>query len=161
MLDIGGGFPGKYQGETVDLAAITTDITRALAQLPYQVEVVIEPGRGLVANAGVMVATVIGLAERKGLRWVHVDVGAFNGMMEALESENQLLFPVQDSRGGRLGRCHITGPSCDSQDTILFDARLSDDLAVGDQVYFYTTGAYTTSYASRFNGFDLPAVHCL
>lgn len=161
MLDIGGGFPAQYDGDPINLRAITTAISSALVGLPYQTEVVIEPGRALVGNAGVMVATVIGLAERKGVRWVHLDVGAFNGMMEALESENQLLFPVQDSRGGRLRRCHITGPSCDSQDTILFDARLSDELAIGDQVYLYTAGAYTTSYASRFNGFDLPKVYYL
>ena len=49
-----------------------------------------------------MVATVIGLAERAGRRWVHLDVGAFNGFMEALESGNRLRFPVTDSRGSAL-----------------------------------------------------------
>ena len=53
---------------------------------------------GLLAG---LVATVIGLAERDGRRWAHLDVGAFNGFMEALESGNRLRFPVGDSRGGR------------------------------------------------------------
>ena len=74
---------------------------------------------------------MIGLAERAGRRWVHLDVGAFNGFMEALESGNALRFPVTDSRGsGVRAPAHLTGPTCDSQDTIMFDVPLSVDLAV-------------------------------
>jgi ornithine decarboxylase len=83
-------------------------------------------------------------------------------MMESLESQNQLLYPVSDSRGStKKTVCNLTGPSCDSQDTIMFGVGLSYDLAVGDKVFLYTTGAYTTSYASRFNGFQLPTVYCV
>jgi len=55
----------------------------------------------------------------------------------------------------------VTGPSCDSQDTILFDTALSADLTCGDRVYIGSAGAYTTAYASRFNGFDVPRVRCV
>jgi len=104
---------------------------------------------------------VIGVAERRGQRWVHLDVGAFNGLMEALETGNQLRFPVSDSRrSARRRPAHLTGPTCDSQDTILYDVPMSADLAVGDRVYLHSAGAYTTAYASHFNGFDPPAVHC-
>ena len=75
-------------------------IERALSHLPYRPTVVAEPGRALVAEAGVLVGTVIGIATRGGSRWVHLDVGAFNGVMEALESRNTLRFPVSDDRGG-------------------------------------------------------------
>jgi ornithine decarboxylase len=159
MVDIGGGFPAGYVAYTPHLPGIGKHILAAVERyLPYPVDLVAEPGRALVAEAGTMVSTVIGVAERHGTRWVHLDVGAFNGMMEALETANQLRYPVSDSRcSANLVPHHLTGPSCDSQDTVLFDVPLSDTITVGDTVYIHSAGAYTTSYASRFNGFDLPA----
>ncbi len=88
-------------------------------------------------------------------------MGAFNGLMESLETANTLAYPVTDSRRAPRRPCHLTGPSCDSQDTILFDAALSADITGGDRVYIVSTGAYTTAYAAPFNGFDVPAVHCV
>jgi ornithine decarboxylase len=162
MLDIGGGFPCAYASYTPQLKDFAKHIRTAVERyVPYAVDLVAEPGRALVAEAGIMVATVIGVAERRGRRWVHLDVGAFNGLMEALETGNQLRFPVSDSRRSPHRRpAHLTGPTCDSQDTILYDVPMSADLAVGDRVYLHSTGAYTTAYASHFNGFDPPAVHC-
>jgi ornithine decarboxylase len=162
MLDIGGGFPARYDQPVPDFVEFGESVTKALDRyLPYDLDVVAEPGRALVAEAGVFVTTVIGVAERFGARWVHLDVGAFNGMMEALETRNELRYPMTDSRCFPVVRpVHVTGPSCDSQDTILFDVPLSEDLAVGDQVFIHAAGAYTTSYASRFNGFGIPPVLC-
>jgi ornithine decarboxylase len=154
LLDVGGGFPAYYGARLPELAAFGRVIRQALeAELPYRpARLAIEPGRGLVGDAGVMVATVIGVAQRGRKRWAHLDVGVFNGLMEALETGNALRFPLADSRGpAAKARFNLTGPSCDSQDTILFDCELSADLAVGDRVFIYAAGAYTTSYASRFN----------
>jgi ornithine decarboxylase len=79
--------------------------------------------------------------------------------MESLETGNRLRFPVSDSRRSALrDRFHLTGPTCDSQDTILYGVELSADLATGDRVYIGSTGSYTTVYASHFNGFDPPTV---
>jgi ornithine decarboxylase len=162
MLDIGGGFPARYGESVPDIATYGQRIRKSLkTYLPYQVEVVAEPGRALVAEAGVFVTSVIGIAERFGSRWVHLDVGAFNGMMEALETRNALRYAMTDSRGSACRRhVHVTGPSCDSQDTILFDVPLSHDLSVGDRVFIHSAGAYTTSYASTFNGFGIPPTLC-
>jgi ornithine decarboxylase len=164
MLDLGGGFPACYEHETPDLSAITDAIQIALAEhLPYPVpNIVIEPGRGLVADAGLMVATIIGTATRAGKQWVHLDIGAFNGMMESLETRNELRYPMTDSKSSpQLASYHVTGPTCDSQDTLLFDVNLSKGLSPGDRIYIHTAGAYTTSYASTFNGFDLPRTYCM
>jgi ornithine decarboxylase len=159
MLDIGGGFPAAYVAYKPQPSDFAKHIRAALDRyLPYPVDLVAEPGRVLVAEAGTMVTTVIGIAERLGRRWVHIDVGAFNGMMEALETGNRLRYPVSDSRrSATLTPYHLTGPSCDSQDTVLHDAPLSDTITIGDTVYIHSAGAYTTGYASRFNGFDVPA----
>jgi len=158
MLDIGGGFPAYYGQKLPPIGTYGKLIAAALAKhLPYMVEVAAEPGRYLVANAGVLTATIIGIAERKGKTWLHLDVGAFNGMMEALETNNTLRFPVTDSRSSkRVASYNLTGPSCDSQDSILFGVPLSAGLRIGDHVFIHTTGAYTTCYASTFNGFSVP-----
>ncbi|WP_432839134.1 type III PLP-dependent enzyme [Dactylosporangium sp. CA-092794] len=162
MVNLGGGFPARYVVKTPPLAEYWATIGPGLAQLPYPVDAVCEPGRAIVAEAGRLRATVIGTAVRGGRRWAHLDVGAFNGLMESLETANQLRFPVSDSRGGATrDRFHLTGPTCDSQDTIMFDVELSADLRTGDEVYLDGTGAYTTVYASRFNGFDVPSVRCV
>lgn len=157
-LDVGGGFPIPYEDELVPAVQEYADVIRKSmdVHLPYDVQCFIEPGRALVAEAGTMVASVVGIAHRNGKRWVHLDVGAFNGMMEALETGNKLRFPLSDSLNGDTSPCHVTGPSCDSQDTILFDAELSTGLSESDIVNIHCAGAYTTSYASTFNGFEIP-----
>ena len=161
LLDIGGGLPARYTEPVPPLEAYAHAIAKGLAALPYAVEVVAEPGRSLVAEAGVLATTVIGVAERHGRRWLHLDVGAFNGMMETLETRRELVYPLAFSPRGarRLVAAAVTGPTCDSEDTLFLDVRVPDDLRSGDRLYILTAGAYTTAYASRFNGFDIPAVH--
>jgi ornithine decarboxylase len=158
VLDIGGGFPAEYGQPVPPIEEYGECIRAALSSLPYPIDVLAEPGRGLVADAGRLVTTVIGLAERGGQRWVHLDVGAFNGGMEALETGHGLTLPMTDSRGGGTAPWNVTGPSCDSQDTLRYGAALSAELQVGDRVYLHAAGAYTTAYASTFNGFDVPTI---
>jgi ornithine decarboxylase len=161
LLDIGGGLPARYVDPIPPIGAYAGAIASALVRLPYPMQVVAEPGRALVAEAGVLAATVIGVAERDRRRWVHLDVGAFNGMMETLETRRELIFPLGWSgrRSRRLVSCAVTGPTCDSEDTMFLDVPLPDDLRLGDRVYIGTAGAYTTAYASRFNGFEIPRTH--
>lgn len=159
MVDVGGGFPAVYDLPPPAMAEYGAVIVAGIERLPYRVRAVAEPGRALVAEAGRLVATVIGTAVRGGRKWVHLDVGAFNGLMESLETGNRLRFPVRDSLGASDPEfCHLTGPTCDSQDTILFDVPLSPGLTTGDQVFIESAGAYTTVYASTFNGFSVPGI---
>ena len=158
LLDVGGGFPARY-GERVPPLGEYGDaiLGAAREELPYAVRLVAEPGRAIAAEAGVLVATVIGVAERGGRRWAHLDVGAFNGLMESLETRRQLRYPIAAGGGPReLASWAVTGPTCDSEDTVLLDAPLPADLRVGERLYVCCAGAYTTAYASRFNGFDIP-----
>jgi ornithine decarboxylase len=116
----------------------------------------------MVAESGVMVSTVIGTADRSGKKWLHLDVGANNGMMEAVQTSNALLYPVHDSRKSAEKEIFtLTGPTCDSQDTILFDVPISHDIKIGDKVYFEFAGAYTTAMTENFNGFPDPATYIL
>ncbi|MDX6244602.1 MAG: ornithine decarboxylase [Frankiales bacterium] len=163
LLDLGGGYPVPYDESVVTIAAIGAVVRSAVAALPYPVELAAEPGRYLTAEAGTMVATVIGRARRRGVDWLHLDVGAFGGLMEALETDRGLHYPVRCLHGHasapELLPMSVTGPTCDSEDTVLIDAPLCADLVTGDQVRISCTGAYTTAYASAFNGFDVPSTH--
>ena len=155
MLDVGGGFPVRYDTDPPPLAEYAAAISDAAARLPYPVQLACEPGRAIAAPAGTMVASVIGAAWRHGTLRVSLDVGAFHGMIEALESGRQLRFPV--AVPGAVNRtlvpCTLTGPSCDSQDTILDRVWLPSPQA-GDRVLIGNSGAYTTCYSGRstFNG---------
>jgi ornithine decarboxylase len=160
LIDVGGGFPARYDRPVPALEDIATTTLAALDRLPYRPRrIVCEPGRALVAESGIVAASVIGREQRNGSEWVYLDVGAYNGLMEAAQTKATWAFPLLTSRLGRSGRqmrCTITGPTCDASDTIFFDATLPADIGEGDRVYIGATGAYTLCYASSFNGFPPP-----
>lgn len=163
LLDIGGGFPARYSESVPDLAVIGARTLDAVSRLPYQpTEIVCEPGRALVAEAAVLVTSVIGRENRMGREWVYLDAGAYNGLMEAEQTRGRWQFPVLTSRQDRSTvaavSCTLTGPTCDSSDTLLNDADLPGDIELGDRVYIGSAGAYSLCYASSFNGFDPPQV---
>ena len=164
MLDLGGGFPVRYDADPPPLAEYAAVISGAAALLPYPVQLACEPGRAIAAPAGTMVASVIGAAWRHDTVRVSLDTGAFHGLIEALESGRELRFPVTiPAAGGRmLVPCTLTGPSCDSQDTILDQVRLPEPRA-GDQVLIGNAGAYTTCYSGRstFNGYPSPVIRIM
>ena len=94
--------------------------------------------------------------------WAYLDVGGFNGLMEAIQTGGRWLFPMRTSRTRRRRRAdrgsfNVTGPSCDSSDTMFYGVDLPETLEVGDRLYIGSTGAYTLSYASNFNGFPPPS----
>ena len=161
MLDVGGGFPARYDTDPPPLASYAATITTAAAQLPYPVQLACEPGRAIAAPAGTMIASVIGTAWRAGTLRVSLDTGAFHGLIEALESGRELRFPVTipGARDRTPLPCTLTGPSCDSQDTILDEVWLPAPRA-GDRVLIGNTGAYTTCYSGRssFNGYPAPTI---
>jgi ornithine decarboxylase len=160
MIDLGGGFPADYGEEIPSLVAIGMIINRAVkSYLPYQVTIAAEPGRAMVADTAVLVTSVMGKAERGNKNWLYLDVGAFNGMMESLETENNFRYPLTtsiDSETAGRGTFTLTGPTCDTQDTLFYDIHLPRNLTIGDRVFIHSAGAYTSSYASSFNGFGPP-----
>ena len=166
MVNLGGGYPVRYKSEVPEIedvcgaimGAMTTHFGNALP------EIVIEPGRFLVADAGV-VRSVVVLVSRKGeddpVRWVYLDIGRFGGMAET-EGE-AIKYALRTPHDGTPeGPVTIAGPTCDSTDTLYEKSnyRLPLALADGDQVDLLATGAYVTTYASqKFNGFEPLAEH--
>ena len=159
--------PARYVAPVPPLASIAAAIGRGLRQLPYRPPLVAaEPGRSLVAESGVMAATVIGVENRGDERWAYLDVGGYNGMMEAVQTGGRWPFPLltseravdpADPAAGARVRTTVTGPTCDSSDTMFYGVPLPGALAASDRLYIGSAGAYTTSYASSFNGFPPPA----
>ena len=161
VISLGGGFPAT----TLDAApfddrygaTIMASLARQLG--PHPPEVMAEPGRALVADAGVLETEVVLVAERDGVRWVYLDIGLFGGLAEAYgESIRYRLEAIRDGSplAGEVGETVLAGPTCDSID-VLFRKnryRLPLDLRPGDRLRFQSAGAYTTTYSSvGFNGF--------
>ena len=126
MLNVGGGFPARYVEDVPDVEEIGAALVPALDELlPYRPQVLTaEPGRHLVAESGVLVATVVGRESRAGENWIYLDVGAFNGMMETLQTNTRWDYPLWTSRADHVyaaqERFTVTGPSCDSSDTMFY-----------------------------------------
>jgi ornithine decarboxylase len=155
MLDIGGGFPVRHVKPIPSIEVIGDVVNEALRVFPDDTEVVAEPGRYLVSDAGYFVCRVLGTATRSGKRWMHWDAGLFGGIIETTEG---LKYKVRTDRSGPDVPWNVAGPTCDSVDVVMRDEALPSDLQEGDFIYIRNAGAYTTAYASGFNGFPLPEV---
>ena len=155
LLNIGGGFPVRHVKPIPSIEVIGEVVNEGLKAFPAEVRVIAEPGRYLVSDAGYFVCRVLGTALRAGKRWMHWDAGLFGGVIESSEG---LRYRIRTDRAGPDVAWTIGGPTCDSVDVVMRDEPLPSDLQEGDFVYIRNAGAYTTAYASQFNGFPLPEV---
>jgi len=160
MVNLGGGFPARYVRKTPKLETYGRAIFRAMRKhfgnaIP---ETIVEPGRGLVGNAGIIEAEVVLIAKRSPedeVRWVYLDIGKFHGLAETIDES--IRYPIRTPRDrDETAPCIIAGPTCDSVD-VMYEKNpypLPVSLAIGDKVLIEATGAYTTTYSSvGFNGY--------
>jgi ornithine decarboxylase len=160
MVNLGGGFPARYVRKTPKLESYGKAIFRSLRKhfgnnLP---NTIVEPGRGLVGNAGIIEAEVVLIAKRSPedeVRWVYLDIGKFHGLAETIGES--IRYPIRTSKDrDETTPCIIAGPTCDSVD-VLYEKTpypLPVSLAIGDKVLIEAAGAYTTTYSSvGFNGY--------
>ncbi|WP_431303821.1 type III PLP-dependent enzyme [Sediminicoccus sp. BL-A-41-H5] len=166
MVNLGGGYPVRYKAEVPEIDDFGSAIMGAMAEhfgnaIP---EIVIEPGRFLVADAGVVSSEVVLVsrkAENDPVRWVYLDIGRFGGLAETEGEAIKYAFRTPHD-GASDGPVTIAGPTCDSTDTLYEKSnyRLPMALTAGDRVELLATGAYVTTYASqKFNGFEPLAEH--
>ena len=155
LLNIGGGFPVRHVKPIPSIEVIGAVVNEGLKAFAEDVQVIAEPGRYLVSDAGYFVCQVLGTATRAGKRWMHWDAGMFGGVIETSEG---LKYRVRTERSGPDIPWTVGGPTCDSVDIVMRDEPLPSDPQEGDFVYIQNAGAYTTAYASQFNGFPLPEV---
>jgi ornithine decarboxylase len=166
MLNLGGGFPIRYQDDVPETEQFGTAIMHAMTQhfgndLP---DMLIEPGRAMVGNAGVVAAEVVLVCRRMPedeRRWVYLDIGRFGGLAE---TEGEAIRYRVTAGAGPTGPIVLAGPTCDSIDIVYEKTPYSLPLSLqsGDRVLIHDAGAYITSYASQnFNGFAPLAEHYL
>ena len=161
MVNLGGGFPARYVKKVPVVKAYGQAISTALRKhfgnrIP---ETIIEPGRGMVGDAGVIKAEVVLVSKKSNddpLRWVYLDIGKFGGLAETMDES--IRYPIRTSRDDDAkAPCVIAGPTCDSAD-VLYEKtpyELPVSLSIGDEVLIEGTGAYTATYSSvGFNGID-------
>lgn len=166
-INMGGGFPADYLVKSNPLSVYAEEINRYLDfhfgdAVP---EIYLEPGRGLVGEAGVLVSEIVLIAKKSKQdlkRWVYTDVGIFNGLMETLGES--IKYPAYTDKTGETGDVIMAGPTCDSMDIMYehFKYQLPLSLQIGDRIYWLSTGAYTASYSAiEFNGFPPLKTYCL
>jgi ornithine decarboxylase len=167
MVNLGGGFPTKYLKNVPTVRTYGSAIFRALRKhfgnrIP---ETIIEPGRGMVGNAGVIETEVVLVSkksEEDEVRWVYLDIGKFGGLAETMDES--IRYPIRTPRDGAdMSPCILAGPTCDSAD-VLYEKQpypLPVSLEIGDKLLIEGTGAYTSTYSSvAFNGFPpLKTIH--
>ena len=160
MVNLGGGFPARLRPNVPKVQDYGRAIFKALRKhfgnrIP---ETIIEPGRGLVGDAGMIEAEVVLISKKSdddNVRWVYLDIGKFGGLAETMEEA--IRYPIRTPRDGdKTAPCIIAGPTCDSAD-VLYEKTpypLPVSLEIGDKLLIEATGAYTTTYSSvAFNGF--------
>ncbi|MES0338318.1 MAG: type III PLP-dependent enzyme [Candidatus Magnetobacterium sp. LHC-1] len=156
LLNIGGGYPVKYTRDALAIDTIERHIDVLIRErFADDVEVFIEPGRVVVGDAGIIVASVTGKADRLDGKWLYIDVGVFNGLMESVGGIRYTYVVETTPDTGTIKDWILAGPSCDSFDVIDRNVSLAEP-HVGDLVLILSAGAYTTSYASEFNGCAIP-----
>lgn len=160
-IDAGGGWPIAYGDEDVPYApwsafgaAIRTGIARAGAE-DLGLEVVLEPGRALVGDAGALLTRVIFVKEQAGKRFVIVDAAMTELIRPSLYGAYHAIVPVKP-REGEASPCDVVGPVCETGDFLAID-RLLPPLERGDLLLVRSTGAYGAAMASRYNGRPLAA----
>jgi len=167
MVNLGGGFPTRYLKNVPTVKTYGSAIFRALRKhfgnrIP---ETIIEPGRGMVGNAGVIETEVVLVSkksEEDEVRWVYLDIGKFGGLAETMDES--IRYPIRTPRdGAEMAPCILAGPTCDSAD-VLYEKEpylLPVSLEIGDKLLIEGAGAYTATYSAvAFNGFPpLKTVH--
>jgi ornithine decarboxylase len=168
MINLGGGFPARYLTPVEGISSYAEAIKAALCKHfgRFQPITMLEPGRSLVGDAGVINTEVVLVAQKsytEDRRWVFLDIGKFGGLAETMdEAIKYRIRTPWDSEA--TGSVILAGPTCDSAD-ILYDRadyHLPLNLQAGDRIQILSTGAYTSTYASVcFNGFAPLAVYCI
>lgn len=148
LVDVGGGLGITYQDELPPgLEAYATAITSALGEL--DVSLVLEPGRVLVGNAGILVTRVLYCKPGPDKQFVIVDAGMNDLIRPSLYDAYHEILPVDQTRSGQSLRADVVGPICETGDFLAQD-RLIADVGPGDLLAAMSAGAYGFMMASNY-----------
>jgi len=156
-LDFGGGLGVRYTNESTssreDYARMVAEVAR-----PLGLHLLLEPGRALVAAAGVLLTRVVYTKENQGKRFVIVDAAMNDLIRPALYSATHPITRVSRNAGetdATAPTADIVGPVCETGDRFLHDWPLGE-VKSGDLLAIWVAGAYGTVQGSNYNGRTRP-----
>jgi ornithine decarboxylase len=156
ILDIGGGFPVKYNHTVKSFKTLARKINSEVKRLfPPDIQILAEPGRFIVATACTLVAKVIGKAVRDGKTCYYLNDGIYHTFSGKVF--DHCTYPIKAFKEGEKKISTTFGPTCDAFDTISLSDELPD-LEIDDLVYAENIGAYSIASATYFNGLPPPKV---
>jgi diaminopimelate decarboxylase len=151
-LDVGGGLGIAYRNDNnppPSPEAYAKVVAKRTAALGCQV--ILEPGRAIVGNAGALIASVIYLKKGENKRFVIVDAAMNDLVRPTLYDAHHEILPVREPEpGAYLMRSDVVGPVCESGDYLALDRDLPE-LAAGDRVAVMSAGAYGAVQAGTYN----------
>lgn len=151
ILDIGGGFPVKYDRKVKDFRLLAKKLNSEIGRLfPNDMQILAEPGRFMVADACTVVAKVVGKAVREGKPCYYINDGVYHTFSGQIFDHCN--YPVKAFKEGEKQIAAVFGPTCDALDTITLSAELPE-LEIHDLVYAENIGAYSHASSTYFNGF--------
>lgn len=163
-LNIGGGFGIKYLDEdpvkpfdyfikpimaTIEEYCQTHDLKRP--------QIIIEPGRWVIGEAGITLYTIGSIKENGGIKYAAVDGGMSDNIRPSLYSAKYRCSLANKHQEVLEETITISGKFCESSDILIKDIHLPK-VESGDLLAVYSTGAYNHSMASNYNGQPIPAV---
>ena len=151
ILDIGGGFPVKYNSKVKSFKTLAKKLNSEIDRLfPKNMEILAEPGRFMVANAAALVTKIIGKAVRDEKTCYYLDDGVYHTFSGIVF--DHCVYPLKSFKEGENKVCAVFGPTCDAFDTISVAEELPE-LDIGDYLYAENIGAYSIASSTYFNGF--------
>jgi diaminopimelate decarboxylase len=153
ILDVGGGLGVRYTDERPAsrraYAKMIADVAR-----PLSVQVLLEPGRSIIAESSVLLSRVIYIKQNSRKSFVILDA-AMNDLMRPVlyDAPHPVTRVVQNraSQSDATKRADIVGPVCETGDTFLFDWAIGN-VSQGDLLAIWVTGAYGFAQSSNYNG---------
>lgn len=152
-LDLGGGLPVAYRPD--EPLPTLDDFAAALRPLLDGYEVILEPGRFIVADAGILVTRVLYRKEQGGQQFLIVDAGMTDLMRPALYGAQHAIIPLAQDDAGAKQVVQVVGPVCETTDVLGRSIELPP-IARGDCLAILTTGAYGMVMASNYNARPRP-----
>ena len=164
-LDIGGGLGVRYveSQPTLDIKKTILSVAESMKATAKELGISLprisfEPGRSIVADAGLTLYTVGTVKRIPGYKsYVSVDGGMTDNPRYALYGSPYTILPVLDGEGGR-ENCSIVGRCCESGDILQENVPMRADVQRGDLLACLTTGAYHYSMASNYNRIPRPPI---
>ncbi len=165
-LDIGGGYGVRYIAEqpSIDIAANIAEVGAYMRSVADELgielpDISLEPGRSIVADAGLTVYTVGTVKRIPGYKtYVSVDGGMTDNPRFALYGSPYTILPVADHSGVACDTVSVVGRCCESGDILQENVQMPENVTRGDLIACLTTGAYHYSMASNYNRIPRPPV---